>query len=404
MTPDSVNSSDSFVHADIFAGCGGISLGLYNSGWKGLFAVEKDKMAFETLQHNLVKKVEHFDWPTWLPQQEHNIYTFLKRYKGNLKKLEGKIDLVAGGPPCQGFSHAGKRDGKDKRNRLVYAYTQFISYVQPRLLFFENVKGITSNFENVEGKTRTRVYSEYIKKKLKDLGYEPWGEMIDFSKFGVPQNRKRFILVAVKDGDPKTFFEKMNKKKSAFLERKDLKSEATMRDAISDLERAHGEIDSPEFKHFKEGLYGPTRGKYQKWMRKGYDKERPDSHRFARHYPQTEDRFNWILENCPRNRTISDEVKEKFSLRKRCVIPLDGEKPCLTLTTLPDDYIHYSEPRILTVREYARVQSFNDGYEIKGKYTTGGERRVMEAPRYTQIGNAVPPLFMELAGDVLKTF
>jgi DNA (cytosine-5)-methyltransferase 1 len=69
---------------------------------------------------------------------------------------------------------------------------------------------------------------------------------------------------------------------------------------------------------------------------------------------------------------------------------------------LPDDYIHYSEPRILTVREYARIQSFPDWFKIKGKYTTGGKMRTKEVPRYSQIGNAIPPLFAEQAGLVIK--
>ena len=81
---------------------------------------------------------------------------------------------------------------------------------------------------------------------------------------------------------------------------------------------------------------------------------------------------------------------------------IDPKKPCPTLTTLPDDYIHYSEPRVLTVREYARLQSFPDGYVFLAKYTTGGNLRATDVPRYTQIGNAIPPLFMEQAGYVLK--
>ena len=76
--------------------------------------------------------------------------------------------------------------------------------------------------------------------------------------------------------------------------------------------------------------------------------------------------------------------------------------PTPTLTTLPDDYIHYCEPRILTVREYARIQSFPDDYVFRGRYTTGGKSRVKEVPRYSQIGNAIPPLFGEIAGCVLQ--
>ena len=81
---------------------------------------------------------------------------------------------------------------------------------------------------------------------------------------------------------------------------------------------------------------------------------------------------------------------------------MDSKQISPTLTTHPDDYIHYSEPRILTVREYARIQTFPDWYEIKKKYTTGGQMRKVEVPRYTQIGNAIPPLFAELAGLALK--
>ena len=75
---------------------------------------------------------------------------------------------------------------------------------------------------------------------------------------------------------------------------------------------------------------------------------------------------------------------------------IDGE------ARAPDDYLHYSEPRILTVREYARIQSFPDWYEFKSKYTTGGDMRKKEVPRYSQIGNAIPPLFAEQVGNVLK--
>lgn len=84
------------------------------------------------------------------------------------------------------------------------------------------------------------------------------------------------------------------------------------------------------------------------------------------------------------------------------MIPLNEFDKTPTITTLPDDYIHYHEPRILTVREYARIQSFPDWYEFQGKYTTGGILRVKEVPRYTQIGNAIPPLFSEQSGLILK--
>ena len=91
---------------DLFAGAGGLSLGLYLSGWHGLFAIEKNPFAFETLKYNLIDNKKHFDWPKWLPKTNHDINEVLKNYSEQLVDLQGKVDLVAGGPPCQGFSMA----------------------------------------------------------------------------------------------------------------------------------------------------------------------------------------------------------------------------------------------------------------------------------------------------------
>ena len=113
-------------------------------------------------------------------------------------------------------------------------------------------------------------------------------------------------------------------------------------------------------------------------------------------------RFETILMSQRRNKSVSDEFRLKHNLKKHTIVPLSKDEQTPTLTTLPDDYIHYAEPRILTVREYARIQSFPDHYEFKGMYTTGGTRRKVDVPRYTQIGNAIPPLFAEQAGLVLK--
>ena len=112
----------------------------------------------------------------------------------------------------------------------------------------------------------------------------------------------------------------------------------------------------------------------------------------------------WIIRKCKKNINLGKEIKKEFNINKHTTIALGGNKRCPTLTTLPDDYIHYSEPRILTVREYARIQSFPDWYEFKKTYTTGGKYRRTAVPRYTQVGNAIPPLFGELAGETLKNF
>ena len=103
---------------DLFAGCGGLSLGFYQAGWNGVFAVEKNPCAFETLRYNLIDGKRHFFWPDWLPKEPLDILEVNKKYEKELIRLRGTIDLVAGGPPCQGFSMAGKRvadDGEIRR-------------------------------------------------------------------------------------------------------------------------------------------------------------------------------------------------------------------------------------------------------------------------------------------------
>ncbi|EJE4647720.1 DNA cytosine methyltransferase, partial [Listeria monocytogenes] len=95
---------------------------------------------------------------------------------------------------------------------------------------------------------------------------------------------------------------------------------------------------------------------------------------------------------------ITPSMGKVKSLKKRGVTPLKRNTICPTITSIPDDFVHYSEPRIMTVREHARIQSFPDNFHFKGSYTTGGSRRKKEVPRYTQVANAVPPLFAEQVG------
>src|SRR5262245_49086581 len=114
--PRNRSSPPTFI--DVFAGCGGISLGLMAAGWRGIFAIERDRYAFKTLKENLQGKKPRysFQWPAWLPKTPHDISEMLEEYRRELIGLRGRIDLVAGGPPCQGFSMAGKRQSRDPRN------------------------------------------------------------------------------------------------------------------------------------------------------------------------------------------------------------------------------------------------------------------------------------------------
>ena len=387
-------------YIDIFAGCGGLSVGLLKAGWHGVFAVEKNSDAFSTLKHNLIDS-SHFSWPEWLPIEAHDINELISKYENQLKDLRGKVTLVAGGPPCQGFSMAGKRNVNDQRNRLVESYIHFIKVVSPEIIIFENVRGFTVNFNSKKG---TRQYSTYVKDALAEEGYKVAYKIIDMSHYGIPQNRKRFILVGMKQHDPKRVFEILDNNRVSFCKAKGISCTTSVWEAISDLEKAHGTVLSPDTKGFLAGKYGQVQTGYQKLMREKTlgSVEAVDSHRFVNHRPEILKLHADLLTNAPRGKRITPDDGIVENLKRRGVTVLDPKLQAPTITSIPDELVHYTEPRILTVREHARIQSFPDWYEFKGKYTSGGKRRKSEVPRYTQVGNAVPPLFAEQIGQAIK--
>lgn len=386
-------------YIDLFAGCGGLSLGFYNAGWHGLFAIEKSPDAFLTLSTNLIDKKDHYSWPNWLSKSSQDIYEVIKSHSEKLKELRGQVSLVVGGPPCQGFSMAGRRNSDDARNQLFCAYLDFVKLVQPDTLLFENVHGFTVAFADENGK-KGDAYSKKITDALEKEGYATRSQLIDMSEYGVPQRRKRFILVASKVFDPRKFFDLLENNRRAFLASKNLTTIVTIQDAIGDLLMANGTEDCPDFSGFKSGVYGNVTSAYQKYMRTGVSDIIPNSHRFANHKENTIKVFKKMMEATEKTQRYTPKTFE--GLKKRSVTVIKADSVCPTVTSIPDDFIHFSEPRIPTVREIARIQSFPDWYEFKGKYTTGGDRRKVEVPRYTQVANAVPPLFAEQAGLALK--
>lgn len=395
------------TYIDLFAGCGGLSLGLHNAGWKGLFAIEKSPDAFKTLKHNLMGTKDHFNWPVWLPKESIEIDKAIKLYKNHFEELKNKVDLVAGGPPCQGFSTAGRRNENDQRNNLIKSYIDFIKIIKPKILFFENVKGFTLEFK--KNKDKGKEYSTYVENALNRAGYHVKGELVNFGDYGIPQKRTRFILVGIRKDIhnaskelAQEFFKKIQENRHSFLSDKNLNIDTNLKDAISDLLKGNGLEESPDTKNFMAGIYSLAKSPYQVLMRKGISHSIADSHRFPNHRPHIIEKFQFILNNSIKNKDIDASIRKKFNIKKHTIIPLDKNSKSPTITTLPDDYIHYLEPRILTVREYARIQSFPDWYEFQGKYTTGGKQRTKEVPRYSQIGNAIPPLFGEQSGLVLK--
>lgn len=386
-------------YIDLFAGAGGLSLGLHKAGLTGVFAVERNKDAFETLKYNLIDKKSHFEWPEWLDQKNWDILELLEKHSLDLLNLKGNVDLVVGGPPCQGFSMAGKRQNDDVRNQLMHSYIEIVRLVQPKFLFFENVQGFTVDFK---AEDTLKNYSNILLDELKNMGYKVECQIIMMSEFGVPQNRKRFILFASKDKLRKSFFDILTYNRDNFLKDRRLKLPITVSQAIDDLKYEHGVVDSQDTKNFKNGTYGKVNSSYQRLMKKNIDKKSiPDSHRFAKHREETVELFERLMQASDKVLRITPQMDMVKGLKKRGVTPLKEKSVCNTITSIPDDYIHYAEPRIMTVREHARIQSFPDEYEFKGPYTTGGERRKIDVPRYTQVANAVPPLFAEQVGNVI---
>lgn len=408
-----------FTFADVFAGCGGLSLGLVNAGWTGRFAIEKNANAYGTLAANLVhgrKSKKKFDWPEWLPKAEISTTQLLSTYASHLSGMKGHLTLLSGGPPCQGFSLAGRRTQSDPRNALTDDYIQMVKLLAPRFLLIENVKGFTIPFKkNASSEIDAIPYSEQVKLRLTEAGYTVYSDLIDLSRFGVPQTRKRFILIAIRNGDRALSklgnaspLDLLDADRRNFLKAKRLSTKKliSVREAIGDLETNGANLipctDSPYKAYLKvdydaDGLRSP----FIKLMRKNA-KTQPNSLRLPKHNNSTINQFRLILETCAKGKTLTDLDRKRLSIKKHALTPLKSSQPSATVTTLPDDIVHYSEPRILTARENARLQTFPDTFQFFGKYTTGGAGRKTDCPRYTQIGNAVPPLFAEAVGRVLK--
>jgi len=410
MSVQSNIGSPTFI--DAFAGCGGLSLGLLRAGWSGLFAIEKDGFAFSTLKTNLVNEgARHrYSWPAWLAQQPWTIENLIESHREQLAKLRGKVDLLAGGPPCQGFSSAGRRKPTDPRNSLFERYLDFVELVVPRLVLIENVRGITYDFVKADGDGRRNFADELVSR----LGrfYHVYSDTIRCSEFGVPQERPRFFLVgilksAMANGLPasETPFARLREAKLQFLGSRGLTSKVTSKQAISDLEAPRTRRgpcpDSPGYEAIQSVR---PHTNFQILMRDGFEKPVSDT-RLAKHRPHIVKRFANIIAECSRvgrlGVQLNREMRERHGIKKMATRVLDPSKPAPTITSMPDDLLHYCEPRTLTVRENARLQTFPDWFAFRGKYTTGGELRAREVPRFTQVANAVPPLIAEIWGEVL---
>jgi DNA (cytosine-5)-methyltransferase 1 len=345
---------------DLFAGAGGLSEGLREAGFHVLVANEKQQDAVLTYKKNHPETKMIPGDITEIGDSEL------------IPAIKGDIDLVAGGPPCQGFSLAGRRNINDKRNSLFKELVKIIREVQPKFFLMENVKGILSMDE---GKVINAIQNAFSAE-----GYKVKTFVLNAVWFGVPQVRERVFILGKKNGtEPLPPHEYFNPPKDF----------VSVGEAISDLDFLEAGESSTVYEKEPES-------KYQTLMRGKTGKNDLRNHEAARHTKQVIDRFSVFKEG----QTMSD-IPLDCRTKKRNVFRFDSKRPAWTLTTLPDDYIHYSRNRIPTVREYARLQSFPDHYIFYGKKSTGGLNRRVDVPQYSQVGNAVPPLLAKKVGECI---
>lgn len=336
---------------DLFCGCGGLSLGFEMAGFEVSYAIDMWAKAVATYNHNHEKKVAECV----------DIHSLTDEQLIALNKNNDVIGVI-GGPPCQGFSKVGTRDVNDPRNHLYLEYYRVVKLVRPEFFVIENVSGLLTLSKGL--------FRDDIVERFGKLGYEVTFQEVVASDYGVPQNRHR------------VFFVGMKKKKFVFPSK--IEGVVTSKDAISDLLPLSAE-DGLEDEH---GYASAPQNDYQKKMR-GKQKT-VKNHQITIHTQQTID----IISMVPDGGTIYDLPDEYWNVRKyrKGFERMPSFKPCHTVDTGHRNYFHYSENRIPTARENARLQSFPDWYEFLGTKTD----------QYKEIGNAVPPILAYHIASAIK--
>jgi len=305
------------------------------------------------------------------------------------------VDVIVGGPPCQGFSLFGKRDEEDPRNNLFRYYLSVIEALRPKYFVMENVPGLAVMYG---GTVVEKIYEEVS--KIGPNKYSLSGPIyVRAEEFGVPQARERILFIGTRDDCPSV----------GGIVRPEQKSIVTTSQAINDLSFLSSWESSSQY----HSDY-PAIGEYQKASRRGRlfhkygiknNASELKNHEAAKHTPDVIARFAMIKPGSGFESIPKELWDRHLSSNKKWCVRMHPNKPSNTVVTLPDDFVHYSKPRIPTAREMARLQSFDDTFEFLGPRTTGGggagnKNRAKDLPQYTQIGNAVPPL---LAKGIAET-
>lgn len=380
---------------DLFSGVGGMAEGFLQAGFTLPYASDISKQAALTYQHRhhqLGQPVNFYCGDISELARPKNLKAFLGH---DLKN----IDVVCGGPPCQGFSIAGRRNPSDHRNLLVKSYIQILKQVKPKYFVMENVQGILSavftEYVGLKNTYHNQNVINVLTAEFDAIGYHVEIKTLDASDFGVPQQRMRVIFLGTR---------KDQKQLLLHPEPTTRDNKVTAKEAISDLENIL--LNSIQDKYSEK-----AQSVYQQQSRNGrtptisgvtLQSQQLYNHQTSKHSDKIIERFSLLKEGENLKELfarLTDEQSERLVTKKHTCRRMLSNQPSYTVLTLPDDLVHYSKNRILTVREMARLQSFDDSFEILGKRTTGGDRRTKETPQYTLIGNAVPPLLAKAVAD-----
>lgn len=334
---------------DLFAGCGGMSLGFENAGFKQLLAIDNWQDALDTYKFNNPEAATLCGDLTQVTANQI-------KAKYNFKS----VDIIIGGPPCQGFSIAGKRIIDDDRNKLYKAFVNFVKTFKPKAFVMENVPNILSIGE---GAVRDSIIKDFS-----DLGYRVSYKILLASDFGVPQNRRRAIFVGLKNGADFIFPEPT------------ITSPVTTKEALSDLPletiEDGGAYSTQPQSDYQRKMRGESQGVY--------------NHQATVHTEQTQR----IIAMVPDGGNYTCLPPELQATRKVHIAwtRLHSNRPSITIDTGHNHHFHYEYNRVPTARESARLQSFPDSYIFCNGKTS----------QLKQIGNAVPPLMAKEIAEQLK--
>lgn len=430
---------------DLFCGAGGCSEGLIQAGFHILFSSDISDMVEVTYtnRHRQLGLIQGEN--TWFERADIRDLTGKDIWKHimGLEILKGKempqIDLMIGGPSCQGFSRAGRRDKSDPRNTLFGEYVRVIKEVKPKYIVLENVEGfIDMQFMGYKGITGIEypdgsVTPYILRSELREIGYETLEpKILNAVDYGVPQRRRRIIFIGYRKGlkapkypEPTV---KPNEQVTLLEAIGDLVADPNKREEVNpcssqfQMDSRQGRTPGIDGKPIKAkkmtnmelskqtrivrerfGLFRPgeTNANLKKRvLEQGIDISRkPELIAFCSEKLDMEpNKVVELFKNAAATKEQIEVLLTKKNIRQRWA----ENEPSATIVTIPDDYISPWEPRTFSVREMARCQSFDDSFEFLGKRTTGGSLRKKEVPQYTQVGNAVPPLLAKAVALEIK--